>query len=114
MCWRNVIVTGSSDTGFVHVALESSTRSGSGSENAPLVRWPGSETLSVASPAVEVTVAVVEAVYSLSAPGVNGPKLAGEPYVSESVAGTVPPTPPMAQALTGHVATVCAPAVAST
>jgi hypothetical protein len=41
---------------------------GCGSENAPLTRWPaavelGSATLSVASPAVEITPAVVEASY---------------------------------------------------
>src|SRR5437868_2715409 len=99
MCWRNVIATASLDTGPVHDASENSTRSASGSENAPLVRWPGSETLSVASPAVDVTVAVVPAVYSLSTPGVNAPKLAGAPRVSESVGGTVPPTPPIAQEL---------------
>ena len=32
------------------------------------------------------------AVYSLSTPGVNAPKLAGAPSVSASVAGTLPPT----------------------
>ena len=46
----------------VQADLESSIRSGSGSENAPLVRWPGSLTDSVASAAVEMTVAVVDAV----------------------------------------------------
>ena len=44
------------------------TCSGSGSTNVPLTRWPvptvaGSATLSSASPAVEVTVAVVDAKY---------------------------------------------------
>ena len=62
------------DTGAVHAAFESSTRSGCGSENAPLVRWPGSETVSAASPAVLITVAVVAAVYSFATPGVNAPK----------------------------------------
>src|SRR4051794_5688212 len=103
MCWRNVIATASLDTGPVHDAFENSTRRASGSENAPLVRWPGSETVSAASPAVDVTVAVVEAVYSLSAPGLKAPKLACAPRVSESVAGTVPPTPPMAHELSGQV-----------
>ena len=45
-----------------------STRSGAGSAKAPLTRCPGavvlgSATLSAASPALEMTVAVVEAVY---------------------------------------------------
>jgi hypothetical protein len=62
-----------------------------------LTRWPGavglgSATESVASPAVEITVAFVEAVYSFATPGVNGPKLAGAPSVNASVAGTEPPT----------------------
>ena len=55
---RNVIATAALDTGPVQVAGVISTRSGSGSENVPLVRWPGSETLSVASPAVLMTLAV--------------------------------------------------------
>ena len=39
--------------------------------------------------------AVVDAVYSVRpCPGVNVPNVAGAPSVSESVAGTVPPTPP--------------------
>src|SRR4051794_23693959 len=113
MCWANEIATFAFETGPVQDAGAKLTCSGLASENEPLVRWPGSETLSVASPAVEVTVALVEAVYSLSAPGVNGPKLAGAPSVSDSVAGTVPPTPPMAHELTGHVATVCRPGAAS-
>ena len=63
----------------------------------PLTRCPvasglGSETVSVASPAVETTLAVVEAVYSRATPGVNAPKDAGAPSVSASVAGTMPPT----------------------
>src|SRR5690349_16694077 len=91
---RNAIATLSLEVGPAQEALPSSTRSGSGSENAPLVRWPGSLTDSVASPAVDVTVAVVDAVYSFSTPGVNGPNAAGAPSASESVAGTVPPTVP--------------------
>src|SRR5690242_5067474 len=71
--------------------------SGCGREKTPFTRRPGafvlgSATDSVASPAVEITVAVVEAVYSLATPGVNGPKFAGAPIVSASVAGTEPPT----------------------
>ena len=37
------------------------TCSGCGSENEPFIRWPGSLEVSVASPAVEVTTAAVEA-----------------------------------------------------
>ena len=58
---------------------------------------PGSETLSVASPVVLITFAAVCAVYSLATPGVNGPNDA-LPTDSDSVAGTVPPTPPSDQA----------------
>ena len=48
-------------------ALVALTFSGCGSENVPLTRWPvafalGSATLSVASPALEMTFAVVVAV----------------------------------------------------
>jgi hypothetical protein len=48
----------------VLAALRARACSGCGSENAPLTRWPvavslGSATLSVASPAVEITAAVV-------------------------------------------------------
>src|SRR5690349_22825467 len=50
--------------------------------------------LRVASPAVEITLAVVEAVYVLPTPGVNGPNVAGVPRLSASVAGTVPPASP--------------------
>ena len=53
-----------------------------------------SVTDSVASPAVEMTVAVVLASYVLSMPGVNAPNAAGAPSDSDSVAGTVPPTVP--------------------
>ncbi len=53
-----------------------------GSTNEPLTRWPvllvlGSATDSVASPAEEITVAVVDAVYSRATPGVNAPNEAG-------------------------------------
>ena len=51
--------TTSLETGAVQLVLLNETWSGSASENAPLVRWPGSLTLSVASPAVLTTFAVV-------------------------------------------------------
>src|SRR4051794_4277447 len=94
MCWRNLIVTGSFETGAVHDAFESDTRSGSDRANDPLLRQHGSLTLSVASPAVEITFALVVAVYSWSVPGVNAPNDAGLPSISDSVAGTLPPTDP--------------------
>ena len=62
MCCLNAIVTGSLETGAVQVALLNATCSGSGSVNVPFVRWPGSDTVSAASPAVEMTLAVVVAV----------------------------------------------------
>ena len=62
MCCLNAIVTGSLETGAVQVALLKETSSGEGSANAPLVRWPGSLTVSAASPAVLITFAVVLAV----------------------------------------------------
>ena len=52
-------------------------------------------TVSVASAAVLMTLAVVPASYSFAMPGVNGGNIAGAPRVSESVAGTVPPTVPV-------------------
>src|SRR3954453_9578690 len=94
MCCLKVIVTGSLETGAVQVALLNSTRTGSPSANGPLVSTPGSLTDSAASPALLITFAVVVAVYSLSAPGVNGPKVAGVPSDSDTVAGTEPPTVP--------------------
>src|SRR3954447_12537133 len=94
MCCLKVIVTGSLETGAVQVALLNSIRRGSPSANAPLVSTPGSLTDSAASPAVLITFAVEVAVYSLSAPGVNGPKVAGVPSVSDSVGSTDPPTEP--------------------
>ena len=41
---------------------------------------------------MEITFAVVDAVYDFAKPGVNAPKLAGAPSDSDSVAGTEPPT----------------------
>src|SRR3954447_20945673 len=93
MCWWNASATGSLDTGALHDVGDISTCSGSASVNAPLVRWSGPETLRVALPAVDVTVAVVDASYVLSDPGMNVPNEAGPFSVSASVAGTVPPTP---------------------
>ena len=61
MSCLNVMSTLSLETGAVHADFENETRSGSASENAPLVRCPGSDTDSVASPAVEMTLAVVDA-----------------------------------------------------
>src|SRR4051795_8657994 len=109
-------VTGSLETGFGHCHSVAGAADGPtgtnapvlacactacGSENAPLTRWPGafvlgSATVSVASPAVLTTVAVVEALYSLATPGVKAPNCTGGPSVSDSVAGTVPPTSPNA------------------
>src|SRR5262245_51914607 len=73
--------------------------SAAASENVPLTRWPGtfvlgSATLSVASPADEITLAVPDAVYVLPTPGANAPKLGLlAPSDRLSVAGTVPPGP---------------------
>src|SRR5262245_51708759 len=94
MCCENVIVTGSLDTGAVHAALLNSTRTGSLRANEPLVRTPGSDTDNAASPALEMTLADVVAVYCLSTPGANAPNVAGAPSVNASVAGTEPPTAP--------------------
>ena len=66
----NVIGTDSLEVGAVHVLMTPRPCSGEARANVPLTRWPvpielGSATLSVASPAVEMTVAVVPAVYVL-------------------------------------------------
>src|SRR3712207_1937085 len=97
-----LIVTASLETGPSYVLIvagrvEPWTLSGCGRKKGPLTRWPGfcvlvSLAVSVASPAVEITLAVVLAVYVRATPGTNAPKLAGVPSVSESVAGTLPPT----------------------
>src|SRR4051794_12979378 len=81
----------------VLAALRARACSGCGSTNVPLTRWPvptedGSATLKSASPAVESTVALVDARYVFVMPGVNAPNEAGAPSVSDSVAGTLPPT----------------------
>ena len=57
-----VIAAAALETGAFHVFGAIATRRGCGSVKAPLARWPGSETVSVASPAVEITVAFVDAV----------------------------------------------------
>ena len=98
---RNAIVTGSLDTGADQVfnvigaatpptgrnSPPAPARSGCGSENAPLTSLPvavslGSATDSSALPAVEMTLAVVEAEYSRATPGVKGPNEAGAPSVA--------------------------------
>src|SRR5690606_33197051 len=76
--------------------LEADACSADGSENSPLTRWPvavelGSETVSVPSPAVEITFALVVAVYVCATPGMNGENCAGRPSDSASVAATSPP-----------------------
>src|SRR3954447_2866928 len=96
MCWENEMVTGWLETGAAQDDFDNDTWSGSGSVNAPFAKCPGSETDSDASPAVEITFAVVEAVYVASTPGVNAPNDAGAPRVSANVAGTEPPAPPTA------------------
>ena len=62
MCCLKPIVTDSFDVGAVQAAFDNDTSSGDGSENAPFTRCPGSEYVSAASPAVEITDAVVDAV----------------------------------------------------
>ena len=85
-------------------------RSGLARVNAPLTSLPadavfGSDTLRSASPAVETTVACDEAAYVFATPGVNAPNVAGAPSVSESVAGTVPPTSPRTGVSVGPLGT---------
>src|SRR3954469_15781893 len=67
-----------------------------GSANVPLTSLPGllglgSATERAASPAVEMTLAVDEAMYSPATPGTKDPSWAAVPRLSASVAGTVPP-----------------------
>ena len=81
------------------------TCSGSASANEPFTSRPGAVALGsatdrVASPAVDMTVAVVLGLDSCdSTPGVNVPNEAGAPSDSDSVAGTEPPTLPVAHGL---------------
>src|SRR4051812_6370279 len=99
MCWLNETATGSFETGALQLDFESRIWSGSGSVKAPLARWPAGAAVSAASPALEMTFAVVCVVYVRSTPGAKAPKVGTEPRVSESVGGTVP--------LTGALALVC-------
>ena len=63
MSCLNVMFTLSFETGAAHADFENETRSGSARVNAPLVRNAGDGvTDRAASPAVEITLAVVEAV----------------------------------------------------
>src|SRR3954452_18157954 len=97
MACVNGTVTTSLDTGADHVFTIPSPPSGDASENAPLTSLPvpvGSATVNVASPAVEMTVAVVEAGYAFPSPGVNAPNAGALPSTTDSVAGTVAPTSP--------------------
>src|SRR3954453_13142006 len=106
MLWENAICTGSLEIGPVHVFTTVGsglppTSSGAARENVPLTRRPeavvdGSVTDSAASPALEITVAVVLAVYVPFTPGMKAPSDGAVPSVSESVAGTVPLMPPLA------------------
>src|SRR3954447_19044101 len=116
ICWLNCSATESLETGPLYVsrfsgealdptllyavpvlaALRARACSACGSENAPLTRWPvavleASATLRSASPAVEMTLAVVADSYVLVTPGVKAPNEAGVPSVRLNVAGTVPP-----------------------
>src|SRR3954466_15777964 len=125
MCCWNATVTASLEVGFDHVfssvgAAEPPTSangppafacSACGSENEPLTRWPvavldGSATLNAASPPVEITFADVWAKESLPGPAVNAPNDAAGPSVSDSVAGTVPPTSPVGASGTSNACTV--------
>src|SRR3954449_11494764 len=70
----------------VLAGLAAMTRRACGSENEPFTRWPvavedGSATLSVASPAVEMTLADVMAVYYFLTAGVNVPEAPVVPSV---------------------------------
>src|SRR3954465_4062076 len=94
MCGLNPTPTGAVDTGADQGLFEKVTCSGSDSVNAPLVSRPGSLTLRVASPAVEITVALVWAGEGAALPRPNAANVGGVPRVSESVAGTDPPTLP--------------------
>src|SRR3954447_3031297 len=83
-----------------------------GSANVPFMSLPvllvlGSEIDSVASPAVEITLAVVPAVYGLATPGVNGANDAGAPSESDRVAGTEPEAPPSASSAATSRRWVC-------
>ena len=85
---RKVIAAAAFETGRVHEAGLSSTRSGCRQRERAVHQVAGvGRTVSAASPAVEITFAVVVAVYSRATPGVNAPNDAAGPSVSASVAG---------------------------
>ena len=86
----NAIANVSLLTGPLQLVFAGVMTTGCASRRAPLLSV-ASDALRAASPAVDVTVAVVDAVYSFATPGVNGPNDAGAPSVSARVAGTVPP-----------------------
>src|SRR4051812_40387321 len=94
------MVTESLETGAVHEDFESVMVNGCARAKEPLTSLLvlvvlGSDQLSAASPAEEMTLAVVEAVYVRVTPGVNEPSWMAGPSVRASVAGTVPLTPPL-------------------
>src|SRR5215207_936445 len=93
MACLNAIANVSLLAGPLQLVFSGVMVTGWASRNAPLASVVG-DALSAASPAVEVTVAVLEAVYSCATPGVNEPNEAGAPSVSDNVAGTAPPAEP--------------------
>ena len=92
---------GAVDTGPVQTEAGSPifTRSGCGSVNDPFCRCPGSEVLSAASPADEITFAVVDAVYSRSTPGWKSSNPGRTAERQRQVGGTAPPTSVVATAV---------------
>src|SRR5262249_8809897 len=92
--WWKPIDTWSCDTGASQTDLEKSTENGCAIVYAPLVRWFGPDTDSVASPPVESTSAVTEASEVLATPGATEPNAADRPPDGASVAGPVPPAVP--------------------
>ena len=59
MCCVNEMFTGSFAVGPDHADFENATCNGSPSAKLPFIRCPGSETLSAASPALEMMFAVI-------------------------------------------------------
>ena len=93
---RNCLPTGANAV-LGLAAFTARTCSGDSSTYVPFTSLPGavllgSETASVASPAVLVTFAATEVTYSAVTPGMIGPSLAGPSIDSASVKGTVAPT----------------------
>ncbi len=91
IAWVKRIANASLETGPVQADLSGATATGCASVYVPSASR-ADETDSAASPAVEVTEALVDAVQAFATPAVNAPNEAGGPSVSESVAGTVPLT----------------------